>query len=230
MADGAAYAAAQAKWNRAKFEREARSQAQAPKAKSLTALVEALCSSRGNSALPPRDKLARFVRQAKDFNEEDVEDIVELIAQRYGSRLWQVGSKALAVTEALVKDQSNGAIWASNRLKPMAELSSARASQVLLTHCRPKSGQLIAAAVANRCSAPAPLLSQSVNGRKLLLGRTTRDGTTMARQIPSRARKRINGVIAETALTATNATPATMAATPSTPVQFCSSCGSSRIS
>ena len=116
MADGAAYAAAQAKWNRAKFEREARQQSQAPKAKSLTALVEALCSSRGNSALPPRDKLARFVRQAKDFNEEDVEDIVELLAQRYGSRLWQVGSKALAVTEALVKEQANGAIWASKFL------------------------------------------------------------------------------------------------------------------
>ena len=46
--------------------------------------------------------------------------------------------------------QAVGAIWASNRLRPIPKPRRLSASQVVSTHCSPKPGHVLAAAVANR--------------------------------------------------------------------------------
>jgi hypothetical protein len=64
-------------------------------------LIEALCAPGGMRAMPPRDKLEQFVQQARTLEPECV---CPLIEEKLYDEVWQVNTKALAVIEALCKN------------------------------------------------------------------------------------------------------------------------------
>ena len=72
------------------------------RAQSIPAIINNLCTSKVNTAYPPRDKMNKFLRAAPTFPFDDIEDAGNLLIDKLESKLWQVHAKAMGVMESVM--------------------------------------------------------------------------------------------------------------------------------